>query len=128
MHETVPLCEHPTKDPATPAGPRSVELGGTGYVTPAELRARWRADAAVLHRRGAEGAAVLLESCAAELDAALADGAPEPVTLAEAANLSGYSIPHLRRLIADGALRNVSANGRVRVRPGDLPRKLKRAS
>lgn len=97
-------------------------------MTFAELCDRWRVDAAVLRHRGAEAAAVLLEGCAAELDAVQADRTAEPVTLAEASELSGYSVAHLRRLIADGALRNVSEDGRVRMRPGDLPRKLKRAS
>jgi hypothetical protein len=95
-------------------------------MTLPELRERWRADAAVLRCRGAEGAAALLDGCAAELEAALTAGNADPVTLAEASDLSGYSVAHLRRLIADGALRNVSDNGRVRVRPGDLPRKLRR--
>lgn len=99
--------------------------GGCGVTVP-DVLARWRDDAAVLRRRGAEGHAALLDGCAAELDAALTAGAAEPVTLAEGARLSGYSVAHLRRLIAGGALRNVSANGRVRVRVGDLPRKLRR--
>ncbi len=97
-------------------------------MTPDQLPESWRTDAAVLRRRGAEDAATLLEACAAELEAALREGTGAPVTLAEASDLSGYSVAHLRRLIADGALRNVSDNGRVRVRAGDLPRKLKRAS
>jgi hypothetical protein len=37
--------------------------------------------------------------------------------------VSGYSIPHLRRLLAEGALRNVGAGGPVRLRRGSLPRK-----
>lgn len=92
-------------------------------MTLAELREHWRGDAAVLHRRGAEGYAALLDGCAAELEAALTDGDAEPVTLAAAAALSGYSVAHLRRLIGDGALRNVAATGGPRVRLGDLPRK-----
>lgn len=92
-------------------------------MTLAELRERWGQDAAVLRRRGAEPSAALLEACAAELEAVLTSGQAEPVTLAEASELSGYSVAHLRRLIAASALRNVSADGRVRVRVGDLPRK-----
>ena len=92
-------------------------------MTFAELAAGWREDAAVLRRRGADGAATLLEGCAEELDAVQRENQAAPVTLAEAALLSGYSIAHLRRLISDGTLRNVSEDGRVRVRAGDLPRK-----
>lgn len=97
-------------------------------VTLADLCAHWRADAAVFRRRGAEASAVLLEGCADELERAAEQASAAPVTLAEASALSGYSVAHLRRLIASGLLRNVSADGRVRLRVGDLPRKLKRAS
>lgn len=97
-------------------------------MTARELVAQWQAEAIILRRRGAGESATLLEACAAELQAALATGAAEPVLLAEAAAASGYSVAHLRRLIAEGTLRNVSANGRVKVRVGDLPRKLRRAS
>lgn len=92
-------------------------------MTVTDVLARWRGDAAVLRRRGAGEYAALLDGCAAELEAVLTDGAAEPVTLAEASKASGYSVAHLRRLIAEGALRNVSSNCRVRVRVGDLPRK-----
>jgi hypothetical protein len=47
----------------------------------------------------------------------------ESVLLPEAAQLSGYSIEHLRRLVATGKIENVSANGRIRVRRADLPQK-----
>ncbi len=96
---------------------------GRWRVTVTDVLARWRGDAAVLRRRGAEDYAALLDGCAAELEAILSDGAWESVTLVEGSRASGYSVAHLRRLIAEGVLRNVSNNGRVRVRRGDLPRK-----
>lgn len=90
---------------------------------PHTLAEHWRADAATLRRRGCLEAARLLESCADELDQVLAAGENEAVSLAEAARVSGYSPAHLRRLIADGQLRNVAEKGPTRVRRGDLPRK-----
>lgn len=92
-------------------------------MTARELVAEWRRDAAVLRRRGAEAAAVALEGCADELEHALTAGDAEALTLPEAAAVSGYSPAHLRRLIVEGALRNVAPSGPARVRRGDLPRK-----
>jgi len=92
-------------------------------MTARELVTQWQAEAAVLRRRGQEGGAVVLEGCAAELESALAAGDGERLTLAQAALVSGYSVPHLRRLIAEGSLRNVASEGRPMVRRGDLPRK-----
>lgn len=94
-----------------------------GRVTLADVLARWRADADALERNGCAREARLLSRCAEEVDGVLADVDAEPVTLDVASRASGYSVAHLRRLVADGALRNVSTNGRVRVRRGDLPRK-----
>jgi len=39
--------------------------------------------------------------------------------------VSGYSDKHLRRLVSQGELEDVSADGKIRLRRGDLPRKVK---
>lgn len=92
-------------------------------MTGATLIATWRTEADVLRRRGQASAAELLEGCADELARVVAAGEGEQMTLSEAALLSGYSVAHLRRLIAEGDLRNVATEGRPMVRRGDLPRK-----
>jgi hypothetical protein len=51
----------------------------------------------------------------------VAEGEAEILTLAEAAQESGYSGDHLRHLIADGTLDNAGRKGSPRIRRGDLP-------
>lgn len=93
-------------------------------MTLAELRERWRADATVLRRRGADGAAQLLEGCAAELDAVdEASRAAAIVTPAQAARLTGYSAEHIARLVRRGTIPNVGRKHAPRVRLADVPRK-----
>ncbi len=92
-------------------------------MTPRELARAWRTDATVLRKHGAEVLAGSLEQCADELEHVLAAGGDDVLTLAEASVASGYSVAHLRRLIASGVLRNVSKAGRPRLRRADLPRK-----
>ncbi|MFZ5625226.1 MAG: hypothetical protein ACOY71_12525 [Gemmatimonadota bacterium] len=48
----------------------------------------------------------------------------EPLTLKEAARLTGYSIDHLCRLVREGKLANVGRKHAPRVRRGDLAPKL----
>lgn len=91
-------------------------------VTPAELVARWRAQAAE-YERDRQPAAAVLERVAGELEAALARRDDEILPLPAAAAACGYSVAHLRRLVTNRQLENVSPNGRVLVRRGDLPRK-----
>ncbi|MFI5398937.1 MAG: hypothetical protein ACHQ9S_25685 [Candidatus Binatia bacterium] len=88
-----------------------------------QLAASWRTDADTLRRRGCLEAARLLHSCADDLDAARHASEDETLPLAEAARVSGYTSAHLRRLIAEGHLRNVATAGPTLVRRGDLPRK-----
>jgi hypothetical protein len=92
-------------------------------MTPDALGAAWRDRAAELRRYGAEPQAVTLEAAAAELDAALREAADEPLTLAEAAEESGYSERRLRELVAAGEVPQAGRKGRPRVRRGDLPRR-----
>lgn len=87
------------------------------------LASGWREVAATLRPYGAESAATALERCADELEARVMEWADEPLTLSEAAQESGYSVQHLRRLVTEGLLTDVAESGQIRVRRGDLPRK-----
>ncbi len=69
---------------------------------------------------------MILERCADELDARAATVADATLSLDEAAAASGYSVAHLRRLIARGVLDDVGTNGVVALRQQDLPYKAKR--
>jgi hypothetical protein len=96
---------------------------------PAALAARWRADAQVLRRYGVASRARLLEQMAAELEASTAADATATVALSVAAELSGFTRAHLRRLIREGKLVTAGTEGREpHVRLSDLPRKPTRAA
>lgn len=58
-----------------------------------------------------------------DLDILWRDEDGETLTLAEAADRSGYSVAHLGRLIRSGAVRNVGRKGSPRVLAGELPRR-----
>ena len=89
--------------------------------TPAALAARWREDAQVFRRYGACGRARMLERLADELERAAGADQSVTVDLSTAAELSGFTRAHLRRLIRDGKLATTSDGARVRA--CDLPRK-----
>ncbi|KPK80428.1 MAG: hypothetical protein AMS25_09055 [Gemmatimonas sp. SM23_52] len=89
-----------------------------------DLVVRWRAEAQRLRVLEAHGQAAALEQAANELEAEIAAHESALLTIAEAAEESGYSEEHLRRLARDGDLPVERANGsksRMRVRRGDLP-------
>jgi len=89
------------------------------------LTERWREEAQRLRTLEAHGQAAALEQAAKELDAAITKSESELLTIRQAAEESGFSEEHLRRLVREGALpceRNGS-RGRLKVRRGDLPRK-----
>jgi len=91
---------------------------------PADLVAQWRNEAALFRRRGALEAAATLEDCAATLEQWLdRDQAPDWITLAEAHRRSGYSVAHLRRLVAAGRLTSRRSGQDLQVRGSELPRK-----
>ncbi len=89
----------------------------------ASLLSHWREVAATLRPYGAESAATALERCADELEARVMEWADEPLTLSDAAQESGYSVQHLRRLVTQGLLTDVAESSQIRVRRRDLPRK-----
>ena len=92
-------------------------------MTLSDLAGRWRAEAAVLRRRGAEQHAAVLESCAADLEASARERDLEALTLEQAERESGYSYSALQKMVAAGRLRNAGEPHRPRVRRGDLPKK-----
>src|SRR6266516_813092 len=92
---------------------------------PSGVVARWRAEADVLRRRGAEALAVSLESCAQERERWAQEYALEALTLDQAAAESGYSYSALQHMVADGKVKNAATPGhRPRIRRSDLPRKV----
>ena len=85
----------------------------------------WRVRAENLRTYGAAPQATALEECARELEDSLKELALRPLTLGEAAHLSGYSSDHLGRLIREGKIPNAGRPKAPRVARGDLPRKLR---
>ena len=64
-----------------------------------------------------------LESCAAQLEAALRERDETTLNLTEAARESGYSTDHLGRLVRDGKIPNAGRPGAPRIARRHLPRK-----
>jgi hypothetical protein len=88
------------------------------------LAAAWREEAAGLRRRyGMTQLASLCEAHAAELEEALARSDGRLLTLREASAESGYSVAHLRVLLASGALMQAGRRGAPRVLSSELPKK-----
>lgn len=80
-----------------------------------------RDDANVLRRYGIDGTAAALDRLAASLDDDVAAAHGELLSLTEAAEASGYSADHLRRLSKSGQLQNYGDPYRPRFRRGELP-------
>ena len=85
----------------------------------------WRQRAELLRENGAGGHAKAVEVCADELETWTATHEEEALTLAEAVKVSAYSEKHLRRLVDQGELEDVGTDGKLALRRGDLPRKVK---
>ncbi len=92
----------------------------------ASLLSQWREDAERLRTWGCDGQATILERCADALDAHAASVADATLSLDEAAAASGYSVAHLRRLVAQGVVPDVGTNGVTALRQQDLPYKPRR--
>ncbi len=84
------------------------------------LPSSWRARAEQLRPYSAS-AATAFEQAAIELEQSLGAEANRTLTLREAAERSGYTPDHLRRLIRQNQLANVGRKHAPRVRLGDLP-------
>ena len=92
-----------------------------------ELADGWRADAAVLRRRGAAAQADALQSCAADHEQTLREWQNEELTLHEASQESGFSQSTLQQGVASGKIQNAGQHGRPRIRRRDLPYKPRRS-
>lgn len=97
-------------------------------MSPQELSSRWREEAALLRLHRHERDATWLEDRAEELERALTETESRPVSLVEAAHISGYSPDHLGRLVREGKLLNLGRPNAPKVRICDLPRKPKLTS
>ena len=98
---------------------READLMGPGILV-----ARWRAEAEVLRRRGAESLATSLESCATELKEWAQRHQLELLTLEQASTESGYSYSALQHAVAEKRIENAGTPHRPRIRRADLPRKV----
>ncbi|WP_420128151.1 hypothetical protein [Longimicrobium sp.] len=88
------------------------------------LASAWREEASGLRRRyGLRQLASLCEAHAAELEEALVRAEGRLLTLREASAESGYSIAHLRVLLASGALTQAGRRGAPRVLSSELKKK-----
>ncbi len=87
------------------------------------LTTRWRNEAEVLHRRGADEQAVVLKSCAQELEDEGRLFSLEALPLRQAVEESGYSYSALEKMVRTGRVPNAGLPNQPRIRRGDLPKK-----
>ena len=93
-------------------------------MTPTEIRDRWLARREELRKlKASVDGASLCDEVIADLEKIVADPAEKPVTVRQAAKLSGYSEDHIGRLVRDGKLANVGRKHAPRVFPSALPRR-----
>ena len=95
-------------------------------TAPFDLADEWRVEAKTLRSWGCCDQATILDHCADQLDAYAATVADATLSLDEAAAASGYSVAHLRRLIAQGVLSDVGTDGVTALLAQDLPYKARR--
>jgi len=96
-------------------------------MTEAEFIAKWEARAAEYEEVAAQvRGATLCRAFLDDLASVRAANENRVLSLAEAAAWSGYSAPHLSRLVKQGKLQTLrlpQSRGRLSFRQGDLPRK-----
>src|SRR5690348_1169996 len=97
--------------------------GASSSIQPGDLLRAWNERADYLHAYGDPNAARLWRTAAVELERALKEFGAEPLTLADAAQLTGYSPDYIRKQIAAGDLPNAGRKNAPRVRRGDLKAK-----
>ncbi len=91
-----------------------------------DLAEKWRDEGAVLRRYGQDRLADLCERHADDMEAAFESHAIQELTIAQAADESGYSEDRLRELVREGRIpdnRPPGSQGEMRIRRCDLPRK-----
>ncbi len=93
-------------------------------MTPTEFVAKWTAESEAMKRRGVMvSGAGLCDELLADFESVMTGQAETVLSLAEAANRSGYSVEHLARLVREGRIPNAGHKGSPRIRAADLPRK-----
>ncbi|CAN5730766.1 hypothetical protein BH23GEM5_BH23GEM5_20710 [soil metagenome] len=93
---------------------------------PISLPEIWAERAEALRQHGggvADGPAHIWAAATAELNGSIRAQENEVLTIRQAADESGYSEDHLRRLLRDGKVQNRGTKHSPRIRRGDLPRK-----
>ena len=90
---------------------------------PADLVSEFREAAELFREHADESVARTYERCAQLLEDALSEQEETPLALQEAAEESGYSVRHLRRLMLDGAIPNARPGADPRILREHLPRK-----
>jgi hypothetical protein len=93
----------------------------TEAPTPHALPSLWRERAATLEQYAADSAAMTCRTLAEELEMALHALDGVVVTPTEAAQLGGYSVDHINRMIRTGKIENVGRKGAPRLRRADVP-------
>jgi hypothetical protein len=86
-----------------------------------QLAESWRTEAGRLRQLEAAGQAAAFEQLANELEATLATWETSSLTIREAADCSGYSEDHLRRLVRRGHIPNAGRKSSPRIFRRDLP-------
>ncbi len=110
--------------PGTTGERRDTRASGSGGQRSLDrVVLQWRDEADTLRRRGAAAQAVVLESCAEELESTLQQHHDELLNLTEAARVSGYSREHLGRLLKEGRIPNAGQPGAPKIRRSKLPTK-----
>ena len=89
----------------------------------ADLADLWLSHAETLERYSDTRGAEVCRLHARELREAIEREESDSLTLAQAAEVSGYSKDHLRTLVSEGTLPNAGEKGRPRIRRGELPKK-----
>lgn len=88
------------------------------------LLTQWRDEANWVEKRmGQPSLAHVTRTHIADVEKLLEDAGDEPLTIREAAQLSGYSADHLRRLILEGRIPNAGRPGAPKIARRHLPRK-----
>ena len=85
------------------------------------LLRKWCEEEALYTRRGQTELAALMASMTEEVQSESNRYLDEALTLAEAAEISGYSYSSLQHRVRQGQLPDAGETGRPRVRRGDLP-------
>ncbi len=91
--------------------------------SPTTLSSRWRIRAKLFRDHADESVARAYEKCAGELDEAWREWEVEALTLQEAADQSGYTCSHLRRLIREQVIPDSGDDGQTRIQRNHLPKK-----